>query len=62
MRANADAAAATLTTAGFGASVTGIQSNSRSAWRVVAGPVPDPQALARVRALGFVDAFVLADE
>jgi cell division septation protein DedD len=62
VRANADAAAATLTTAGFGASVTEIQSNSRSAWRVVAGPVPDPQALARVRALGFVDAFVLADE
>jgi rare lipoprotein A len=62
VRANADAAAATLTTAGFGASVTEIQSNGRSAWRVVAGPVPDPQALARVRALGFADAFVRTSE
>lgn len=62
VRANADAAAATLTTAGFGASVTEIQSNGRSAWRVVAGPVPDPQALARVRALGFSDAFVRTSE
>ena len=62
IRDNADAAAVALTSAGFGVSVTNQQAGGRSLWRVVAGPVPDQQALARVRALGFADAYVLTGE
>jgi rare lipoprotein A len=62
VRANADAAAATLTAAGFTASVSAQQAGGRSVWRVVAGPVPDQDALARIKALGFVDAFLLTTQ
>lgn len=62
VRANADAAAAALTAAGFGATVSDQEAGGRTVWRVVAGPVPDQEALARIRGLGFVDAFILTDE
>ncbi len=62
LRENADAAAATLTAAGFGATVTDQEAGGRTVWRVVAGPVPDQEALSRIRALGFVDAFVVTDQ
>ncbi|WP_019955070.1 SPOR domain-containing protein [Yoonia vestfoldensis] len=62
VRANADAAATALTAAGFGATVTDQEAGGRTVWRVVAGPVPDQEALLRIRALGFVDAFVLTSE
>ncbi|WP_322889497.1 MULTISPECIES: SPOR domain-containing protein [unclassified Yoonia] len=62
LRANADGAAAALTAAGFGASVINLEAGGRTVWRVVAGPVPDQEALARIRALGFVDAFVMTSE
>ncbi|WP_322894286.1 MULTISPECIES: SPOR domain-containing protein [unclassified Yoonia] len=59
VQGNADAAAATLQSAGFTASVIPLQSAGRQTWRVVAGPVPDQVALARLRALGFPDAYIL---
>jgi cell division septation protein DedD len=62
VRENADSAAAALTAAGFAATVTDQEAGGRTVWRVVAGPVPDQEALARIRALGFVDAFVLTSE
>ncbi|MBQ2259903.1 MAG: SPOR domain-containing protein [Loktanella sp.] len=59
VQANADSASATLQSAGFTATVTPVQTSGRQVWLVVAGPVPDPDALARVRALGFADAYIL---
>lgn len=62
VRANADDAASALTAAGFGTTVTDQEAGGRTVWRVIAGPVADQDALARIRDLGFVDAFLLTDE
>lgn len=58
-QANADTAAASLQSAGFTAAVIALQRADETSWRVVAGPVPDQSALARVQALGFADAYFL---
>lgn len=59
VQGNADMAVSTLQSAGFTATVIPLQTASGSNWRVVAGPVPDQAALARVQALGFADAYFL---
>ncbi|MFN3661322.1 SPOR domain-containing protein [Yoonia sp.] len=55
VQANADAAAGRLNAAGFNAQVVPLQSS----WRVVAGPVADEAALARIKGLGFTDAYLI---
>lgn len=62
VRANADAAATALQSSGFTASVIPLRFTGRGSWRVIAGPVPDQDALARIRALGFDDAYFLQNQ
>lgn len=59
VEANANAAEATITTAGIDASVTPQELGGRTVWRVVAGPLTDTGDIARLKDLGFVDAFVI---
>lgn len=55
VQANADAAAARLNAEGVNAQVVPLQNN----WRVVAGPIADEAALARIKGLGFADAYLI---
>ena len=56
---NANAAVATIVDAGLEAAVTPQELGGRTVWRVTAGPLADMSDIARLKALGFVDAFVV---
>ncbi|WP_342071440.1 SPOR domain-containing protein [Yoonia algicola] len=56
---NATAAVATIAGAGIEAVVTPQELGGRTVWRVTAGPVTDAADIARLKELGFVDAFVI---
>jgi hypothetical protein len=61
VEANANQAASQINDAGIAADVLAETMGGRTVWRVVAGPLMDESVLAQLKALGFVDAFVLAD-
>ncbi|EBA10690.1 lipoprotein, putative [Roseobacter sp. CCS2] len=61
VEANANQAASTITDAGIDAVVTPQELGGRTVWRVTAGPLTDTGDIARLKGLGFVDAFVLED-
>jgi cell division septation protein DedD len=56
---NANTAVATIAGAGIEAVVTPQELGGRTVWRVTAGPVTDTADIARLKELGFVDAFVI---
>lgn len=62
VEANANGAAQKIRDAGIAASVETQDAGGRTVWRVVAGPVSDDATLAKLKSLGFVDAFVLPSE
>ncbi len=59
VEANADAAVETITASGIAAAVTPEELGGRTVWRVVAGPLSDTGDIARLKDMGFVDAFVI---
>ncbi len=61
VEANANGAAAQITQSGIAAEVTPQTMGGRTVWRVVAGPMVDENGVAQLKALGFVDAFIVAD-
>jgi len=61
VEANANQAASQINDAGIAANVLSETMGGRTVWRVVAGPLVDESVLAQLKALGFVDAFVLGD-
>jgi hypothetical protein len=61
VEANANGAARQITDAGIAAQVLPETMGGRTVWRVVAGPMVDEGGIAQLKALGFVDAFVVAD-
>ena len=58
---NANAAVATIVDAGIEAVVTPQELGGRTVWRVTAGPLADMSDIARLKALGFVDAFLVEE-
>jgi rare lipoprotein A len=61
VEANASNAVAKITAAGIAAEVTPQTMGGRTVWQVVAGPMLNAGVVAQLKALGFVDAFVIAD-
>jgi cell division septation protein DedD len=61
VESNANAAVATIVDAGIEAAVTPQELGGRTVWRVTAGPLTDMSDIARLKAMGFVDAFVVQD-
>jgi rare lipoprotein A len=61
VEANANNAVANITAAGIAAEVTPQTMGGRTVWLVVAGPMLNAGVIAQLKALGFVDAFVIAD-
>ncbi|PRY80180.1 cell division septation protein DedD [Yoonia maritima] len=59
---NANGAAQKIRNAGIKANVEPFDAGGRTVWRVVAGPVSDDAALEQLKAIGFVDAFVVPAE
>lgn len=59
VEANANAAVQTITASGIAAAVTPEELGGRTVWRVVAGPLSDTGDIARLKEMGFVDAFVI---
>ena len=58
---NANSAMRQIMGAGIAAEVIPETMGGRTVWRVVAGPMVNEDAVAGLRALGFVDAFIVAD-
>ena len=58
---NAKNAVAKINAEGIAAQVSPVSMGGRTVWQVVAGPLANAGAIAQLKALGFVDAFVLAD-
>ncbi len=56
---NANAAAARIQEAGLAAEVLTETMGGQTVWRVVAGPLPGEAAIATLKELGYVDAFIL---
>ena len=61
VEANANAAVANINGAGIAAQVTTETMGGRAVWRVVAGPMVNTAVVDQLKALGYVDAFVIAD-
>jgi hypothetical protein len=61
VEANAKSAVSQIKNAGIAAEVIAEMMGGRTVWRVVAGPMVDEGGVAQLKALGFVDAFVVAD-
>jgi hypothetical protein len=61
VEANANGAVSQINDAGIAAQVLPETMGGRTVWRVVAGPMVDEGGIAQLKALGFVDAFVVAD-
>jgi len=59
VEANAANAVEIITTAGIEAHMTAEELGGRTVWRVIAGPLSDTGDVARLREMGFVDAFVI---
>ena len=59
VEANANAAVETINASGIAAAVTPEELGGRTVWRVVAGPLSDTGDIARLKDMGFVDAFVI---
>jgi len=59
VEANAANAVEIITTAGIEAHMTAEELGGRTVWRVIAGPLSDTGVVARLREMGFVDAFVI---
>jgi len=59
VEANAGAAARQIIDAGIPANVLAQEVGGRTVWRVVAGPLADDGAIAQLKAMGFVDAFIV---
>ena len=59
---NANAAAARIQEAGIAAEVLAEEMGGQTVWRVVAGPLVSEAAVATLKDLGFVDAFILEDD
>ena len=62
VEANAESAAAAIVQAGLPAEVLAESMGGQTVWRLVAGPLPDAGALATLKGLGFVDAFIIENE
>ena len=62
VEANAGSDAQTIIASGIQAAVLPEQMGGRTVWRVIAGPLTDTGDIARLKSLGFVDAFVIEDE
>lgn len=62
VEANANAAAQQINAAGIPAEVVAETMGGQQVWRVTAGPLPDDSAIASLRGLGYVDAFVIEDQ
>ncbi len=62
VEANAGAAAMQIIDAGIPANVLTQEVGGRTVWRVVAGPLADDSAVPQLRAMGFVDAFIVQDD
>lgn len=62
VEANANQAVATLAGAGIAAQVLPEEMGGNTVWRVIAGPLVDETVVAQLKALGFVDAFIVAAE
>lgn len=59
VEANANGAAQTITDSGIAATVIPEELGGRTVWRVIAGPLADTGDIARLKDMGFVDAFVI---
>jgi hypothetical protein len=59
VEANAGAAAKQIIDAGIPANVLTQEVGGRTVWRVVAGPLVDDSAVSQLKAMGFVDAFIV---
>lgn len=59
---NANAAAARIQEAGIAAEVLAEEMGGQTVWRVVAGPLVSEAAVATLKDLGFVEAFILEDD
>ncbi|MFO8127018.1 SPOR domain-containing protein [Yoonia sp.] len=59
VEANANNSARMITAAGIDATVTPEELGGRTVWRVIAGPLSDAADVARLKDMGFVDAFVI---
>lgn len=59
VEANANNSAQMITAAGIEATVTPEELGGRTVWRVIAGPLSDAADVARLKDMGFVDAFVI---
>ena len=59
VEANAANAVEIITTAGIEAHMTAEELGGRTVWRVIAGPLSDTGDVARLKEMGFVDAFVI---
>ncbi|WP_234417127.1 SPOR domain-containing protein [Loktanella sp. Alg231-35] len=62
VEANAGAAAKQIIDAGIPANVFAQEVGGRTVWRVVAGPLADDSAVSQLKAMGFVDAFIVDDD
>lgn len=62
VEANAGSDAQTIIASGIQAAVLPEEMGGRTVWRVIAGPLTDTGDIARLKQLGFVDAFVIEDE
>ncbi len=60
VEANANLAVTQINGAGIAAQVLPETMGGRTVWRVVAGPMVDESGISQLKALGFVDAFVVA--
>jgi hypothetical protein len=61
VEANANLAVTQINDAGIAAQVLPETMGGRTVWRVVAGPMMDESGISQLKALGFVDAFVVTD-
>lgn len=61
VEANANLAVSQINGAGIAAQVLPETMGGRTVWRVVAGPMVDESGISQLKALGFVDAFVVTD-
>lgn len=61
VEANANLAVTQINGAGIAAQVRPETMGGRTVWRVVAGPMMDESGISQLKALGFVDAFVVTD-
>lgn len=62
VEANAGAAASQIINAGLPANVFAEEIGGRTVWRVLAGPLADDGAIAQLKGMGFVDAFIVEQD